>query len=336
MLLSVSSSLGVPMDLPQLIAILATAIATATPLIFACVGETITERAGVINLSAEGTILLASMTSFAVAKTTDSLWLGFLAAAGVGIGVALIVALAGITLGQSQIAVGFVLALLCGDLSSFLGNAFVRVPGPTVPSWPLPGLSQIPILGPLLFRADLLVYLGYLLILVTWIGFYRTRVGLELRTLGEQPVAAFARGSDVIRQRYLYTLLGGALVGIAGAAFALDFKAGWSHRHTAGFGWIALAIVIFGGWNPLRAALGAYLFGILQSVASLAQSTIQSVPTQVFSVAPFVLMILVLVLTSNQGLDRMLRPLPPPVQRLILQSIRSSPPAALGRPFKQG
>ena len=323
------------MDLPQLIAILATAIATATPLIFACVGETITERAGVINLSAEGTILLAAMTSFAVAKTTGVLWLGFLAAAGVGVGVALIVALAGITLQQSQIAVGFVLALLCADLSSFLGNEFVRVPGPTVPSWQLPGLAGIPILGPLLFQADLLVYLGYLLVILSWIFFYHTRWGLELRTLGEQPVAAFARGSDVIRQRYLYTLIGGALVGIAGAAFSLDFKAGWSHRHTAGFGWIALAIVIFGGWNPLRAALGAYLFGILQSVASLAQSTIRAVPTQVFSVAPFVLMILMLVLTSSQGLDRILEPLPRSVQRLILQSIRSSPPTALGRPFEQ-
>lgn len=323
------------MDPSQLIAILATAIATATPLVFACVGETLTERAGVINLSAEGTILLSAMTGFAVAKTTNSLIWGFLAAAGVGVGVALIVAVAGISLGQSQIAVGFVLALLGGDLSSFLGHAYVRVPGPTVPSWPLPGLAQIPLVGPLLFQADLLVYLGYGLIGVSWVFLYYTRPGLELRTLGEQPVAAFARGSAVIQQRYLYTLIGGALVGMAGAAFSLDFKAGWSHRHTAGFGWIALAIVIFGGWNPLRAALGAYLFGILQSVASLAQSSIPAIPTQVLSVAPFVLMILVLVLTSNPALDRLIRPLPLALQRLILNGIRSTPPASLGRPFEQ-
>uniref|UniRef100_A0ACD5GY73 ABC transporter permease subunit n=1 Tax=Desertifilum tharense IPPAS B-1220 TaxID=1781255 RepID=A0ACD5GY73_9CYAN len=110
--------------------------------------------------------------------------------------------------------------------------------------------------------------------------------------------------------RYFYTLFGGALMGIAGAAFSLDFKAGWSYRHTAGYGWIALAIVIFGGWNPLKVALGAYLFGILQSLASLAQSTIPQIPTQVFSVAPFVLMILVLALTGGDWIDRLLAPLP--------------------------
>jgi simple sugar transport system permease protein len=139
----------------------------------------------------------------------------------------------------------------------------------------------------------------------------------------------------VVLLRYLYTLLGGALMGVAGAAFSLDFKAGWSHRHTAGYGWIALAIVIFGGWNPLRVALGAYLFGILQSLASVAQSTIPNVPTQVFTVAPFALMILVLVLTSSDWLERLLKPLPPSLRRLIAQTIHVTPPAALGKTFEQ-
>ncbi len=319
----------------QIIAIIATAIATSTPLVFACIGETITERAGVINLSAEGTILLAAMTSFAVAKITDSLILGFLAAAGVGALIALIVAFGAITLKQSQVAIGFVLALLCSDLSSFLGNPFVRIPGPTVPGLPIPGLENLPVLGPLLFRGDLLVYLSYVLLVGSWIFLYRTQPGLILRSIGEQPAAAFARGYNVVLLRYVYTILGGALVGIAGAAFSLDFRAGWSHRHTAGYGWIALAIVIFGGWNPLRAALGAYLFGILQSFASLAQSTIQVVPTQVFSVAPFVLMILMLALTSGEWFDRFLAPLPRSLQRWISQSIRSAPPASLGKAFEQ-
>ena len=124
-------------------------------------------------------------------------------------------------------------------------------------------------------------------------------------------------------------------MGIAGAAFSLDFKAGWSYRHTAGYGWIALAIVIFGGWNPLRAAIGAYLFSILQSLANVAQSSIQSVPTQVFSVAPFVLMILVLTLTSSDGLEKLLRNLPPAWQQGALNLLRSSPPAALGKAFEQ-
>ncbi|MEB3337759.1 MAG: ABC transporter permease [Leptolyngbyaceae bacterium] len=323
------------MDTDQLIAILATAIATATPLVFAGVGETITERAGVINLSAEGTMLLGAMTGFAIAKTTNSLLLGFLGAAVVGAVIALIVAVGTLTLKQSQIAIGFVLALLCSDLSSFLGNPFVRIPGPTVPSFKIPVLESIPVLGPLLFQSDLLVYISYVLILGSWIYFYRTPGGLLLRAIGEQPAAAFARGHNVVLMRYVYTILGGALMGVAGAAFSLDFKAGWSHRHTAGYGWIALAIVIFGGWNPLRVAGGAYLFGILQSLANMAQSSIQNIPTQVFTVAPFVLMIVMLVLTSSDWLDRLLRYIPPTFRRVVTQVIRATPPAALGKVFEQ-
>ncbi|MBW4522592.1 MAG: ABC transporter permease [Scytolyngbya sp. HA4215-MV1] len=328
------------MEAAQILPILSVAIATSTPLIFACLGETITERAGVINLSAEGTVMLAAMTGFAVAKTTEnwgdiSLLLGFASAAIVGVLIALVVAFGALTLKQSQEAIGFVLALLCADLSSFLGSNFVRIPGPTVPSFPIPWLKDIPLLGALFFQSDLLVYTSYLLIFLTAVYFYRTRAGLMLRAIGEQPAAAFARGTNVILMRYFYTLLGGALMGIAGAAFALDFKAGWSHRHTAGYGWIALAIVIFGGWNPLRVALSCYLFGILQSLASVAQSTIPDVPTQVFTVAPFVLMILLLVLTSSDRLAILLKRLPPIVSRITTQTIQSIPPAALGKVFEQ-
>ena len=124
-------------------------------------------------------------------------------------------------------------------------------------------------------------------------------------------------------------------MGIAGAAFSLDFKAGWSHMHTAGYGWIALAIVIFGGWNPLRVALSCYLFGILQSLASVAQSTIPAVPSQVFNVAPFMLMILLLVLTSSEWVERLLKLLPSPIDRAASELIRSTPPAALGKVFEQ-
>lgn len=329
------------MDAPQLLAILSVAIATSTPLVFACIGETFTERAGVINLSAEGTILLSAMTGFAIAQTTEdlgtvpSLLLGFSGAAIVGALVALIVAFGALTLKQSQVAIGFVLALLCADLSSFLGNPFVRIPGPTVPGFRLPFLQDIPIIGSLFFQSDLLVYTSYLLIIFAVTYFYRTRAGLMLRAIGEQPAAAFARGANVILLRYLYTAFGGALMGIAGAAFSLDFKAGWSHRHTAGYGWIALAIVIFGGWNPLRVAISCYLFGILQSLASVAQSSIPDIPTQVFTVAPFVLMILFLVLTSNEWLERSLQLLPASMRHTIGQTIHSTPPAALGKSFEQ-
>ncbi|MBD1911737.1 ABC transporter permease [Leptolyngbya sp. FACHB-8] len=329
------------METSQLISILSVAIATSTPLVFASIGETITERAGVINLSVEGTILLSAMVGFAVAKTAEglgtvpSLLLGFGAAALTGAAIALIVAFGALTLRQSQVAIGFVLTLLCADLSSFLGNPFVRIPGPTVPSFKVPILQSIPVIGPLFFQSDLLVYASFVLVIATWIFFYRTRPGLMLRAIGEQPAAAFVRGTNVVLMRYFYTLLGGALVGIAGAAFSLDFRAGWSHRHTAGYGWIALAIVIFGGWNPLRVAFSCYLFGILQSLASVAQSTIPNVPTQVFTVAPFALMLVFLVLTSSEWLERLLKLLPPGMGRAIVQTIHSSPPASLGRTFQQ-
>ncbi|WP_394826752.1 ABC transporter permease [Pendulispora albinea] len=284
----------------DVVPIFATAIATSTPMVFAAIGETFSERAGVINLSAEGTIMLSAMTGFALAESTGSLLCGFAGAAITGMLVALIVAFGSITLQKSQIAIGFVLALLCADLSSVLGNPFVRIPGPTVPEMSIPVLRDIPILGPLLFRSDALVYASYLLILGATAYFYGTRAGLLLRATGEKPTSAYVRGAHVIRLRYAYTLFGGALMGIAGAAFSLDFKAGWSHRHTAGYGWIALAIVIFGGLHPTKVALGAYVFGVLQSVATLAQSSIPDVPTQVFGVAPFALMIGVLVISSRR------------------------------------
>ena len=323
------------MEFARVVTLLATAIASSSPLIFAVLGETLSERAGIVNLSAEGTILLAAMTGFATAKFSDSLLLGFGAAALVGLAIALIVAFASITLKQSQVAIGFVLTLLCADLSSFLGTSVVRVPGPTVPPFPAPLLNRIPIVGELFFEADWVVYASFIAIAGMWIYFYRTGAGLVLRAIGEQPAAAFARGVDVIKLRYFYTLLGGAMMGIAGAAFSLDFRAGWSHRHTAGYGWIALAIVIFGGWNPLRAALGVYLFGVLQALANVLQGAIPGVPTQVFSIAPFVLMIAVLALTSSDWLDRLLRPFPEALQQSVLGFLRVRPPAALGQPFEQ-
>ena len=323
------------MEFSELIQLLAIAIASATPLIFACIGETITERAGVINLSADGTILLAAMTGFAAARAADSVLVGLLAAGLIGAIIALIVAFGAITLRQSQIAIGFVLALLGADLSSFLGAPVVLVEGPSVPHLAIPLLKDIPVIGPIFFEADLLVYASYILIIFTWWYFYRTRSGLTLRAIGEQPAAAFARGVDVVRMRYIYTIIGGVLMGVAGAAFSLDVKPGWTHRHTAGYGWIALAVVIFGGWNPLRVAFGAYLFGILQSLSSKAQNVIEFIPTQVFPILPFVLMIVVLVLTSGTWLERVLAFLPQNMRRLVLRTLQTPAPAALGRPFEQ-
>jgi simple sugar transport system permease protein len=273
------------------------------------------------------------MVAFAVAYSTDSLLLGFLAAMAVGALMALIVAYGSITLRQDQVAIGFVLTLLGAELSSFLGNPFVRLKGPSVPHLPIPFLSDVPVIGPILFNHNLIVYLGYVLIILSWLYIFKTQPGLKLQGIGERPEAAFARGSHVNRMRFIYTAVGGALVGLAGASYSLSIKLGWSHRHTAGNGWIALAIVIFGGWHPLRVAFGAYLFESLKSLSSIFQRVAPGIPSQFFNGAPFALMIVALLLVSSGWLDRLLIHLPVRIRRFIHDALLGAPPASLGRVF---
>jgi simple sugar transport system permease protein len=325
------------MDATFLVQTLATVVAAATPVVLASIGETISEKAGVINLSLDGSIALSAMTGFAVAFASGSATLGVLAGMVVGGLIALIIAFASITLRQEQVAVGFVLAMLCSALADFLGSPYVRRRGPTVAHVPIPFLSEVPIIGPILFDHDLVVYLGLLAVVGSWWWMYRTQPGLKLRGVGERPESAFARGVNVNRYRYVYTAAGGALVGLAGASYSLSIKLGWSHGHTSGIGWIALAIVIFGGWNPWRVALGAYLFGVLKALGSILQRNpaFTNVPTQIFSSAPFALMIFALLLVSSEGVDRLLALLPPTLSRRIDRAVRGRPPGGLGQPFVQ-
>lgn len=310
-------------------AALASILLASAPLIFATIGETMTEKSGVINLSLDGSILLSAMIGFAAAYLTGNVWLGFVAAAIVSMIVALLVAYASISLRLNQVAVGFVLTLLCADLSSFLGNPFVRIQGPSVPHMPIPILEDIPFLGPILFDQDPVVYASILTIIAAYLFVFRTRRGLELQGMGERPEAAHARGVAVNRMRYVYAAVGGALVGIAGAAYSLDVKLGWSYRHTAGLGWIALAIVIFGGWHPYRVAFGAYLYGALQTMALKLQSELPNL-SQVLSILPFPLMIFTLLLVSSDSVGRLLDRWP-----AVRGALRSEPPSALGTHFEQ-
>jgi len=322
---------------------LAGVLFAAAPILFAVIGETITERAGLINLSANGTIILAAMGGFAIAVRTDNLLLGFLAGAGIGALVALIVAFSSISLKQSQVAVGFVLALVCRDLAYFLGNPYMGLSGPRLPSWQIPILSQIPLLGTLFFRHDLITYLSFITIFVAWAFIYKTRPGLMLQGIGEKPAAAFVRGANVNRLRYFYTILGGALIGLAGPVYSLSVKAGWKGTISGldGIGWIALSITIFGGWNPLRATFGAYLFALLQWLGLVLQPYLPGVPSQVLQVAPFPLMILTLLFVNignAEWVERTLARLPERWRHAVarvLRSLRASPPASLGVPFEQ-
>jgi len=331
------------MDSNMILLGLAGVLAAAAPILFAVIGETIAERAGVINLSVNGTILLAAMGGFAIAVNTNSLILGFLAGMVIGGLVALVVAFCSITLHQSQVAVGFVLALLCRDLSYFLGNPYMGLAGPRLSSLPIPGLEKIPYLGTLLFHQDWMTYLSIIVIFVAYIYIFKTRPGLMLRGIGERPSAAFARGANVNRMRYIYTVIGGMLVGLAGPVYSLSVKAGWKGTISGldGIGWIALAITIFGGWNPLRAAFGAYLFAFLQWLGLILQAQLPNIPSQVLQVAPFPLMILTLLFVNignAEWVDRMLAGLNEPTRRAVsrlLRTLRASPPTSLGLPFDQ-
>jgi ABC-type uncharacterized transport system permease subunit len=321
------------LDTTTLLSTLAYVFSGSAPLVFAVIGETIGEKSGVTNLSLDGSILLSAMVGFAVAFTTNNLYLAFLAAMLVGATVAALVAFSSIVLKLDQIAVGFVLTLLCTDLSTFFGNPFVRKPGPAVPHLPIPFLADIPVVGTLFFDHNVIVYLSFLAIFVAWWYIYQTQPGLKLQGIGERPAAAFARGTNVNLQRFIYTLVGGSLVGVAGATYSLYVKLGWSYHATSGLGWIALAIVIFGGWHPVRGAIGAYIFGALQSFGNFAQSAFPNVPTQVFQTAPFAFMIIALLLVSNDAIDRFFSG--SPVSRRIWHSLRGTPPGALSTTFEQ-
>lgn len=331
------------MNLDMVLIGLAGVIATAAPVVFATIGETITERAGVINLSVNGTILLSAMASFAVAVTTESLLLGFLMGMLVGAGLALVLSFTSITLKQSQVAVGYVLTLFARDLSYFMGNPFMGLQGPRVQGLDIPLLKDIPILGDLLFQQDPLTYLSMVLIGLAWWWIYKTQPGLMLRSAGERPGAAYIRGAKVKRLRYLYTAIGGALVGLAGPTYSLSVKAGWKGTISGldGIGWVALALVIFGGWNPIRGALGAYLFALLQWLGLVLQPSLSGIPSQVLQVAPFPLMILALLLVgvgNTDWVNRTIAGLPEDARRVVRQTLRVlrvRPPASLGTTFER-
>jgi simple sugar transport system permease protein len=316
--------------------LIASVVAGASPIVLAALGETISEKAGVINLSLDGSILLSAMVAFVTAYQTQSLFLGFLAGAVTGGLVACVVGFFSIYLGQSQVAVGFVLTLTARDLAYFLGNPYSRLYGPQAGPWPISFLHDIPFLGPIFFQHSAPVYLSMLLIFICWWYLYRTPMGLCLRAVGENPGAAYARGINTRKIQMWYTIIGGLMIGLAGATFSLCTKLGWGRPQGAeGTGWIALAIVIFGGWHPVKAAMGAYLFAFLQVMGIQLQGVFPSIPAQVFQVAPFPLMIFTLVLTNVAQKGSVYRiGESPSIPRRFMSILSSSAPAALGKPFR--
>ena len=303
----------------QFAQLLTLTLAAGTPLVFAALGELVTEKSGVLNLGVEGMMLVGAVTSFAVAATTKSPWLGVACGMIAAALVSLIFAVLALTLMANQVASGLALSLFGLGLSAFAGLEFVSVVIEGIPPLHLPGLSDLPVIGKLLFAHNPLVYLSLLLFVLVQAFLYRTRAGLVLRAVGESPQSAHAIGYPVVAIRYAAVLFGGACAGLAGAYLAVAYTPLWVEGMTAGRGWIALALVVFATWKPWRVIAGAYLFGGVTLAQFQAQALGIDVPSQFLSMLPYLATILVLAIISRDA-----------------ATIRLNAPASLGRPFHAG
>jgi simple sugar transport system permease protein len=249
------------------ITILQAGVASGTVLLFATMGELFAERSGVLNLGVEGMMLIGAMTGYSVAIKTGNPWLGVLAAMLFAGAISQIHAYIVITLQADQVVSGLALTFLGTGISLVLGEGLSKAGTVSLmPAFSIPLLSAIPVLGPIFFRnQSVLVYFGYLLVPLAWYYINRTRPGLHLRAVGEYPSAADALGINVFRMRYFYVFVGGVLAGLGGATISLAISPGWfSELTTGGQGWIAVGLVIFAQWDPIRAAVGSYAFGALR------------------------------------------------------------------------
>jgi general nucleoside transport system permease protein len=305
------------------VVVLASAVTYGTPLLYAALGELITERAGVLNLGVEGMMLVGAVMGFWAVQRTGSLALAVAVAAVAGASMALIHAFLVITLRANQIVSGLALVIFAGaaGLSSYIGNDLGladqparHVFAPIVPkSW-----QQWDVVGPIVFKQSALVYASWLLVLLVGLYLNRTRLGLNVRAVGESPEAADAMGINVTAYRYAHTMLGGALAGVGGSCVTLWITPQWVDGITAGAGWIAIALVIFAFWRPALCLIGAYLFGAFSGIpyAFQARGILKGIPPELFQALPYVMTIVVLVLVSSAGARR-----------------RLGAPAALGTPY---
>ena len=307
------------MEPDALIALLATAVSAGTPLLYAALGEILCERSGVLNLGVEGMMLAGAVCGFLVAVGTTSPGAGVVAAMAAGAALAAIHAFMTITLRVNQIISGLALALFGTGMSSYLGKHLIGVPLP-VPfaPMPIPGLADIPVLGAVFFRQDALVYGTYLLVPLAWFWIHRTRPGLHLRAVGENPATADAMGVNVYRVRYAGILAGGMLAGLGGAYLSLVYAPCWVENMTAGRGWIALALVIFAVWSPVRAMAGAWLFGGIEALGFRIQVLGAALSPFFLKMLPYLFTIAVLVAFTAWSRRK-----------------RIGAPAALGLPYER-
>jgi len=300
----------------ETIAILVSMILAATPLLFAALGEVITEKSGVLNLGVEGMMLAGAVTGFAVAASGYGPWLAIVCAALAGAAMAAIFGLLTLLLLANQVATGLALTMFGIGLSALVGKPFVGVPLEKLPSLPIPGLSRLPFVGPLLFQHDGLVYLAVLLTAAVHLFLTRSRAGLVVRAVGENHDAAHSLGFPVRLIRFGCVLFGGAMAGLGGAYLSLAYTPMWAQNMTAGRGWIALALVVFATWKPWRVLAGALLFGGFTIAQLHAQGLGLAVPPEFLAMLPYLATVLVLVLISRDA-----------------ARIRLSAPACIGKQF---
>jgi simple sugar transport system permease protein len=285
----------------------AAVIRVATPLLLATLGELLSERSGVLNLGIEGIMLLGAMTGFTTAYFTGELWLGIAAAALAGVAFGLLLGLLTVTLGLSQHVSGLGVTLLCTGLSFYCYRLIFGQPSqpPHIEAFatlPLPGLAELPWLGRVLFDQFALVYLAFLLVPLAAFVLYRTPWGLALRTVGENPHAAVAAGVDVTFTRYQALMISGALMGIAGAYLSLAQFNAFTFGVISGRGWVCIALVVLGQWDPWRVAGAALLFGALDALGLRLQSSGGlEVPYQLFLMLPFLATIIAMALFSRSA-----------------------------------
>ena len=291
-------------------------LAAGTPLVYAALGELVTEKSGVLNLGVEGMMLVGAVTSFIVAAATQSPWLGVAAGMAAGAALSLIFGVLTLSPMANQVASGLALSLFGVGLSAFVGLDYVSVVIAPITVLTIPVLTDLPVVGKLLFGHNPLVYLSLLLFVAIQWFLYRTRAGLVVRAVGESPQSAHAIGYPVARIRYLAVMFGGACAGLGGAYMAVAYTPLWVEGMTAGRGWIALALVVFATWKPWRILAGAYLFGGVTLAQFQAQGMGVDIPSQYLSMLPYVATIVVLAIISRDA-----------------AAIRLNAPASLGKPF---
>jgi len=293
------------MDNAFIISILIITIRAGASLLYATLGEIFTERAGILNLGVEGIMIMGAATSFSAAYYADNAWLGLLTAIIIGSLLGLIHAFLTVTLRTDQVVSGLAMTIFGTGLASFMGqrlgpgrSTMVGLQSPGFERFPIPFLHQIPILGPSFFNQDVLIYFLYILVPLLWFFLYKTRQGLKLRAVGENPRASDSMGINVTTARYLYTIFGAILISIAGTHLSLGYLHGWAENITGGRGWIAIALVIFATWDPVRAVLGALLFGGINAIQFRMQAAGTTIPASFLNMMPYIFTILVLVIIT--------------------------------------